>query len=245
MERIDNNSSTPLYKQIADILIEELCKAKNNEESKIVDKNDRLPTERKLSEIFNVSRVTIRQSMELLQKENYINRQQGKGTFLNRDKIVRPIAETKSFSNMVLESGRMPGAKLISASIELADKLDQVSFNITDQDYVLIMKRLRYADGEPCAYEVSHFNSNLFDLKNFDFNNKSIYKYLEEERGIVTETLEKTIEIIYSDEEISKVFNIRLNTPVILVKAIVCNQDGEIIHLVYEYLLSDKFIFKI
>lgn len=245
MEKINNNSSTPLYKQIARILIDELKKSEQSKESNLLDNNDKLPTERFLSDSLNVSRVTVRQAMDLLEKENYIIRKQGKGTYFNREKIRRPIKDSKSFSKMVLDSGRTPGAKLISASIELSDALDRASFNIGKDDYVLIMKRLRYVDNMPYAYEVSHFDQNFFDLKDIDFNNKSFYQYMEEEKGIIFHTVEKTIEIEYSNKEVSKVLAIERNTPVILMKSIVANQTNDITHVVHEYLLSDKFIFQL
>ena len=245
MGRINNNSSIPMYKQISKLLIDELKKSENSKNSHMLDSNDKLPTERFLSDTFNVSRVTIRQAMNLLEKENYIVRKQGKGTYFNREKIKKPIKESKSFSKTVLDSGRTPGAKLISASIELSDVTDRRTFNIGENDYVLIMKRLRFVDDIPYAYEVSHFDRNFFDLKDIDFNNRSFYQYMEEEKGIIFHTVEKTIEIQYSDKEVSSVLGIDRNTPVILMKSTVANQENDIIHVVYEYLLSDKFIFQL
>ena len=107
------------------------------------------------------------------------------------------------------------------------------------------MKRLRFVDDIPYAYEVSHFDRNFFDLKDIDFNNRSFYQYMEEEKGIIFHTVEKTIEIQYSDKEVSSVLGIDRNTPVILMKSTVANQENDIIHVVYEYLLSDKFIFQL
>lgn len=245
MQKLISNSSVPLYKQLADFLIDEFDKVKNNEPSVYIDENDKLPTERFLSDTFDVSRVTVRQAMDLLEKENYIYRKQGKGTFYNKDKIVRSVRETNSFSNIILSNGRVPGAKLISASIELSSKIDQKYFGIGDDDYVLIMKRLRYVDNVPCAFEITHFDRSLFDLKDFDFNNKSIYQYLRENKGIIISSIDKTIEIVYSNEEISRAFNIDINTPVVLLKSISVNQENKPIIIAYEYLLSDKFIFKL
>lgn len=245
MEKINDNSSVPKYKQLAKIIINEFNKIDENYNSILLDSDDKLLTERDLSKHFNVSRITVRQAMDILKKENYINRIQGKGTYFNRNKIVKPLKTSKSFSKVVLESGHSPGAKLISASIKLANKLDQATFNISKDDYVFVMKRLRFVDGIAVAYEVSHFNKKFADLQSVNFDDKSIYEFLEKERGINLNFLEKTIEIVYANDEIAKIFNIELNTPVILLKAIVANQYGEITHNVFEYLLSDKFIFKI
>lgn len=245
MEKLDTKSSVPLYKQVADIMIKELDKVRSEDESEIIGSDDKLLAERNLSEHFNVSRITIRQAMDVLEEKDYINRIQGKGTFVNREKIIKPLQESKSFTSLILDSGHMPGAKLKSASIQLANSLDQEVFNLTPEDYVFVMKRLRFVDDIPCAYEVTHFKKTFSNLGDLDFDNKSLYDFMQKEMGYDFHTVEKTIEIIYADEEISKIFGIEPNTPVVLLKAIVANQDGEITNNVFEYLLSDKFIFKV
>lgn len=245
MEKLDTKSSIPLYKQVANIMIKELNKVKSEDTSEIIGSDDKLLAERNLSERFNVSRITIRQAMGVLEEENYVNRIQGKGTFVNREKIVRPLQESKSFTSLILDSGHTPGAKLKSAGIQLASLLDQQVFDLTADDYVFVMKRLRFVDDIACAYEVTHYKKTFSNLGDLDFDNKSLYDFLQKEMGYDFHTVEKTIEIVYADEEISKIFNIELNTPVVLLKGIVANQDGEIIINVFEYLLSDKFIFKV
>ena len=242
---MDTTPQKPLYKQIADTILEDLKKDDSNSEYKFLDNENKLPTERALAEIFDVSRITIRKALALLEEENYGKRIQGKGTYYNKNKVLKPLKESKSFSKTVIDSGHMPGAKLLSASLKLANIRDQEIFGISKNDYVLVMKRLRYVDNIPASLEITHFNKDFIDLKDIDFNNASLYEFLKKERGLTFSYLNKTIEIVYSDNKVSEIFGIDIGTPLVLLKALVVNQYGEVTHNVFEYLLSDKFIFSV
>lgn len=63
-EKIDKNSKIPLYIQLADIFIENIEKNMNE--------NDKLDTEREISKQYSLSRVTVRQALDYLQKNGYI-----------------------------------------------------------------------------------------------------------------------------------------------------------------------------
>lgn len=242
---MDKTPQKPLYKQIADTILEDLKKDDSNSEYQFLDNENKLPTERALAEIFDVSRITIRKALALLEEENYVKRIQGKGTYYNKNKVLKPLKESKSFSKTVIDSGHMPGAKLLSASLKLANIRDQEIFGISKNDYVLVMKRLRYVDNIPASLEITHFNKDFIDLKDIDFNNASLYEFLKKERGLTFSYLNKTIEIVYSDNKVSEIFGIDVGTPLVLLKALVVNQYGEVTHNVFEYLLSDKFIFSV
>lgn len=70
---IDASSGVPLYRQIKDILRNEIVKGKADPETPI--------TEAQLLERFEVSRAPIRQALNELVAEGFVYRKQGKGTF--------------------------------------------------------------------------------------------------------------------------------------------------------------------
>ena len=73
---VKDKNNTPIYKQLRELL-----------ESKIASgelyPGDKIFTEARLSEEFNVSRTTIRRALSGLEKEGLIIRLPGKGTFVN------------------------------------------------------------------------------------------------------------------------------------------------------------------
>lgn len=83
----NNNNTIYKYSQLYDILLEKILA---NEWKA----NDKMPTERELSIRYNVSRVTVRDTLNRLAQAGYIYRIQGKGTFVSVRKIEKKINKT-------------------------------------------------------------------------------------------------------------------------------------------------------
>ena len=73
---LDKTSRVPLYFQIAKMLRDEISSGK-------FPPGERLPSENQLSEMYGVSRVTIRQALKLLEENYSIYRVHGVGTFVS------------------------------------------------------------------------------------------------------------------------------------------------------------------
>ncbi len=82
---IDKTSPIPVYQQIINNMIDRI----NFGEWSI---GEQLPTEFSLSEEYEASRVTVRQSMAELERKNIIERKQGKGAYLVG--LAKPFVET-------------------------------------------------------------------------------------------------------------------------------------------------------
>ncbi|MEH6887691.1 GntR family transcriptional regulator, partial [Priestia megaterium] len=72
---INKNSSIPLYYQIKESI-------KQRIELKEWVVGSTIPSEKKLCELFSVSRLTVRQSIQELVDEGYLSKQRGRGTFI-------------------------------------------------------------------------------------------------------------------------------------------------------------------
>ena len=104
MEQINKSSSIPLYQQLYEKLRDEINEGR-------YPAGSRLPTEAELSETYQVSRVTVRKAMEQLEKEDFLVRKVGKGTFVREHKFSRQLNAVMSFSEMCRSLGFAPGAK--------------------------------------------------------------------------------------------------------------------------------------
>ena len=89
---IAKDNRTPLYYQLMDIIVEQI-------ETGNLQEHDKLPSERELCEIHDVSRTTVRQTMQELEKEGYIYKKHGKGSFVSprvfNQSLVRFIVSQK------------------------------------------------------------------------------------------------------------------------------------------------------
>ena len=79
-EKLDPNSYIPLYYQLKEILLEKLESGEWSEGSMI-------PSEKDLQKTYEVSRVTVRRTIELLSNEGFLDRKRGKGTIAKKPRI--------------------------------------------------------------------------------------------------------------------------------------------------------------
>lgn len=77
---LDRRSSVPLYYQLQEILHQQIA-------SDRFRVGDALPSEGALCRMFGVSRIVVRQALEVLEDDGEIVRQQGKGTFVAEPKL--------------------------------------------------------------------------------------------------------------------------------------------------------------
>ncbi len=91
---LDRDAFTPIYYQLSELIKEMVVQGK-------LEPGDQLPPEDRLSEEYAVSRKTVRQTLNKLSKEGYVNRLKGKGTFISsafRRKKVISVVLTRDFS---------------------------------------------------------------------------------------------------------------------------------------------------
>lgn len=116
----------------------------------------RLPAERELAERFGVSRMTLRQALEELEREGRLSRVRGSGTFTCRPKVVMGPTLT-SFSQDMRARGLTPSARLLGFTRKRGREDVTQALALPSGAEVLWMERLRMADGEPMCVEVAQF----------------------------------------------------------------------------------------
>src|SRR3954452_15298191 len=111
---IDRSSSVPLYKQIKEILIEELQAADG-------ETGRPFSTEHELVQRFHVSRAPVRQALKELVDDGYVYRERAKGTFPVQDLPVRPPGlELGGLVGYLRDQGLECNSKILSVGSVLA-----------------------------------------------------------------------------------------------------------------------------
>ena len=116
----------------------------------IYKKNEILPSEKKLGEKYNVSRLTIRNALELLQREGYIYIKAGKGSFVRE--VSSNIYEVDIAINTILDKGynkvKLQTAKMIKPNIDLVYEL-----KVSKNDKVIYLNWIIYQNDIPVGYD--------------------------------------------------------------------------------------------
>lgn len=114
-----------------------------------------LAPERVLAERFEVSRMTVRQALEILEGEGWIERVVGSGTFVRRP-VVTLGQQVSSFTEDMAVRGLEPGARLLGFDVVEAQPRVAEALDVRPGSEVLWLERLRLADGDAMCVEVSH-----------------------------------------------------------------------------------------
>lgn len=175
---LNPNHPTPLYVQIKELLQHQI-------ESGVFAIGDRLPSERELAEQHNVSRMTARQALQLLQQNGYSRSQVGKGTFVHRPEIDQELRELTSFTRDMIQRGMRPASRVLLAAIRPADDDMAAQLQTEIGDAIVVLRRVRLADNRPIAIETAHLRSARFPgLLDHDFAEESLYRVLKEHFGV-------------------------------------------------------------
>ena len=179
----------PKYFQLAEQLRNQITTGE-------VKAGDQLPTEELLCQQFGVSRGTVQKAIALLQKEGFVYREQGRGTFVRINQPSTSLLTISNFDEEVHRQNRTPTTKLVTAQTEPATEQLASRLKIKASSPVIYIARLRLADNQIIAYEERYLSQMLCpQLLEEDLENHSIHWLLVHKYQIPLVRLEHTVEI--------------------------------------------------
>lgn len=166
----------PLYQQLADNIRSKIASG----EYKVGDK---IMSERKMADIYDLNRLTVRKALDVLIQEGSLSAIRGSGTYVKaivpaNKKVHFGNDESISLSTVLRQSGFQSSRKVLSfRRIKTSGALKDY-FPETEDVYELI--RLSSIDKKPYALQICSFPANIFQQpERFDFAKESLYTYME------------------------------------------------------------------
>lgn len=228
---IDKKSPIPAYYQI-----KEDIRSKINQG--IWKAGEAIDSERKISEDYEVSRMTVRQAIGELEREGILTREKGRGTFVRTPKVTQH--DIMSFTEMAKKNGLK--VKTVVLSFDKVPTPDRFSHDIEDT-YIYTITRLRYIEDEPVGIETVYIPINMLgdDVKREDLSG-SLFDILNE-RGYSIDNSEATIQAVLMNKKYMEIFGASQNIP--LVK--ICSRyiSGKHVFLEESVYNSNKYVLKI
>lgn len=224
---LDENSPIPLYYQLENIIRKKI-------EEGIYKVDDKIASERTLSEELNISRMTVSKAINNLVEDGVLYRKRGQGTFVSENKI-EFFPGFKGFTEIIENKRMKPSSKVLSQSLITPDRHLCEKLQISENQEVIFTQRLRLADNQIINLEKSYVpyyvGSKLLEV---DLSVQSIYKVLNSE-GHKPSTAEQEIQAIISDDELSKLLHINVNEPVLKRKRITYSKNIPIEYTISYY----------
>ena len=224
-------TSKPLYLQVEATLKEMI-------EGVMYSPGDQIPSERELSDLLGVSRMTVRRAVENLIDHGLLERRSTNGTFVSRPQVLRRVDKdfAQGLTQLLHNEGVDPGSRLLSfqvvpAPLKIAEKLD-----LRLGASVIIFRRLRLADGHPFCVETSYLPAELLPgLSAEDFaNNASFYDILRDRYSVSMVKNDETLKLSFATPDEADLLELEAGDPVLLLRSIVIDQQERRM----EYLVS-------
>lgn len=224
--KLNNESSLPLYLQLKQNI-------KDGMNSGEYPPGSKLPNEVELCEMFGISRITVRRAIQELAEEGFLDRKQGKGTFVKRNKMARELINVNGFTDFSKQIGKNPSKKTLICEETKADKEIADSLEISIGSPVLKLARVMFIDQEPFLIDLAHYSLERFpNLLERIHQHTSSYEVLEKiyNVDIKNSKSKKVITAIQANQEDSENLDCEIGDTLFNIYKTVYDHDGVPIH---------------
>lgn len=177
---------------------------------------ERIPAERQLSEDFNVSRMTLRQAIKTLEDEGILERRLGSGTYVASQKVQEKVSGIMGFTELMHSQGKTPSSKTISYRLIQPSSSEKEKLQLNNDEQVLRMERVRFADGIPICYEIASIPERIVEGLSREEITDSLYETLENSGRASFGHVEQRIGASVANEETARLLKIKKGEAVVI-----------------------------
>ncbi len=240
---IDKSSFIPLYIQVRDILKDLINTGK-------LKPGDRIPSENELSSVFNISRMTVRQAIQELLREGFINIKRGEGTFVNSVPHTQMLLKLEGFSSEMAKLGYRSHSRVLNIQkIESFDSYEMAYSGLGKPpgEPLVRIQRIRYVEDTPFALETSFlsYRTGLGLMEPGMADDMSIYNYIENELHIRLSRADHVIQPGLANDEISTHLEIETGSPILKLHGTTFSMTNKPIEYLEGIYRGDKYELKV
>jgi GntR family transcriptional regulator len=217
------DSHVPKYAQIADIFRQRVARG-------IWAQGLRLPANEELAAEFGVSRVTIRQAVDLLARDGILEARQGRGTFIIGEfKQDRWLRVETTLSDLA-EVYRDTSPEIINISESRTDA-PLTSEDGKPAEHYVFMRRVHSRNKRAYCVISIYLDERIFRKHPKRFRKETVIPILKDMRDPEISSARQTLTIGTADLEVAKLLQVPLNSPVAEVRRVFTTADRTVIYL--------------
>src|SRR5437667_5167787 len=184
------HSRVPRYHRIAEALRERIRVGE-------LASGSRLDNQRQLAKSFGVTLMTLRQALELLEREHLITRRHGLGTFVAAPSVDLAIVQLGRSAGETPAKGEHVATRLLGTRFAAADRRVAEALRLAGRPLVLVLDRLRLVDEHPMSLQRSFLPSPLGDeVIRADLALTPLHQVLEFKLGVVVRRASETVSAV-------------------------------------------------
>jgi GntR family transcriptional regulator len=171
-------------------------------------------------------------------------REQGRGTFVARPKVQQPLIRLTGFSSDMVARGCVPASRVLRLEMEVPRAGVRQALHLPDGHPVVVLERLRLANGEPMALEVAWLHFPGYErLLEEDLSTQSLYSVLAAQYGMVPTRAEQHIAAAVGPRREQQLLGFQPGAPVFLARRITYDQNGLPFETVESVYRADRYTF--
>tara|TARA_R110001599_G_scaffold171353_1_gene362105 strand:+ start:92621 stop:93355 length:735 start_codon:yes stop_codon:yes gene_type:complete len=234
--QLPRSSTVPLYTQI-----KEAIRAKIIDGSYVA--HQQLPSENEMINAFGVSRITVRQAVNDLQKEGLLFKVHGKGTFVARPNVSQELMHLQGFGEAMRLLGHETFSEVFGLKTVKANQLVCSKLAVALGTQVTEIHRVRYLNREPISIDYSWVKHEIgTKLTEKNLREKDLFSLLENflHKGLHSADVE--IDATTATNEIASRLKIPAGSPILRIERLTYSAEDN--PLVFEYLHYPAETFK-
>lgn len=216
----------------------------NKIENGIYNTNDKLPSEKELMDSYEVSRDTVRKSLNMLEQNGYIQKTKGKGSFvLDINKFNFPVSGVVSFKEISRKLGRDSNTEVEFLKCIIPRSTIARNLELKDDEKVWEIIRTRSIGGEKVILDKDYVLQKFVDNITEEICKDSLYNYIENELGLKIAYAKKEITVQKATDEDRKYLDMKGFDMIVVVKSYTYLDDTSLFQYTESRHRPDKFVF--
>ncbi len=231
---INHDSKVPLYYQLKEQIQKDILNGGYQE-------GDLIPSERELSDQYDLSSTTIRRALNDLVQENFLERKAGKGTFVRQKKVKRDLRKVIGFTKNMQEMGLQPSTQVLSFRVLNANPFARKRLGLIKGEKVVRLERLRLADGIPMMLETRYIRTDLCPGIEKEDLSSSLWKVFEEKYGLKPTRHSQNMNIAQVSNHAAELLTLKNGVHVFLIIGVTYVKDNVPIECEESQYRADKY----
>lgn len=233
------HSPVPLYNQIRELL-----------RGRILDGTytplSRMPSESELGDLFTVSRITIRQALNDLQKDGLIFRIPGKGTYVAKPKNFQNVTNLQGLGESLAALGHEVTNQVIGLQYFNAPAPVSQRMNLAVGEQIAEIKRVRFINREPISLEITYLPQEIGkQLEKSDLATRDIFLILENDLGVALGHADLSVDAVLATSELAAALNIAEGSAIMRIERLTYTESGSPLDFEYLYYRGDAFQYRL
>jgi GntR family transcriptional regulator len=226
--QLPRSSTVPLYTQIKEAI-----------RARIIDgtyvAHQQLPSENDMIAAFGVSRITVRQAINDLQKEGLLFKVHGKGTFVALPNVSQELTHLQGFGEAMHRLGHETFSEVFGLKTVKAPAIARAKLQIEDGSPVTEIRRVRYLNREPVSIDYSWVRHDVGSrLTEKNLREKDLFSLLENELRQPLHSADVEIDATSATNDVATRLKVAPGSPILRIERLTYAQGEK--PLVFEYL---------